>query len=344
MSGMDAAVSGLAGRWQSFRNLIARLCRLVTWPFIPGATLFLSACAMPIFDPPSGHVDGIVSERFLFKGGGYASYYILDKNLPAPGAKQVATFLFFVSGSGCTSMRRFLPRYFRGLEGESGPIRVFILQKRFIEEDRRGRASGCTDAFVKADHPAQWIADQQEFIRQQIERASAEHRMPARVVIAGASEGAEIVPVLARRIPETTHAVLIGNGGMAPIDTYRLQLERRSVPDARAILKRIALEPADPDALDNLIGGHTWRYWAELSMLHPGDDLLGLAIPVWVAMGSEDQAVPVASALYLRDLFAAHDKSNLTLTIYPGADHALFANSHPNLVDWWFAFDRAMGR
>ena len=70
---MDAAVPGLAERWRSFRNLIARLCRLVTWPFIPGATLFLSACAVPMFDPPSGRVDGIVSERFFFKGGGYAS-------------------------------------------------------------------------------------------------------------------------------------------------------------------------------------------------------------------------------------------------------------------------------
>ena len=287
------------------------------------------------------------AQEFAFDDGGSALFYTLDKTLHADAVARVvppATLLFFVSGSGCTSMQYFLPDYFRGLEGESGPIRIYILQKRFIGARSWGRLFGCPPDFLRADHLSRWVADQRAFIVAQIGIAQSLHRMPARFVIAGASEGAEIVPLLARSIPGVTHALMIGNGGMQPMEAYRRQLLQRGVPNPFADPRVLQECPGDPDSPQALIAGHTWRCWSELQALAHIENLLALHMPLWVAMGDRDDAVPVASALYLQEQFALHGKANLVLEIHPGADHQLRTNSATNLVDFWFRFDAAMAR
>lgn len=238
-------------------------------------------------------------------------------------------------------MQYFLPQYFRGLEGESGPIRIFILQKRFIDALTWGRDTGCSRAFIQADHFSQWLADQTEFITTQLAGMHLQER-PERIVIAGASEGGEVVPVLARTIPGVTHAVIIGNGGMQPLDAYRLLLAEHpggKASRAQAALQSLAQLPADPDAGIEALGGRSWRYWSELAALRHTENLLALSMPLHVAVGEADAAVPVASARYLQQQFDLHHKSNLYLTIYAGADHGLKTNSHINLSDFWFQFD-----
>lgn len=301
------------------------------------ACVALSA-APPLADPP------VPVQRFQFRDGGSALFYTLDKHLQPEPADSPATVLFFVSGSGCASMQYFLPQYFRGLEGESGPIRIFILQKRFIDVHTWGRDTGCGPDFIKADHFSQWLADQSEFIKAQL-AAIPLQETPERIVIAGASEGAEVVPALARSIPGVTHAVMIANGGMNPLDTYRLLLARQgggSAMQALSALQTLAEPPADPDAVMAALGGRTWRYWSDLAALRHTDNLLALSMPVWVAIGEADSAIPVASAQYLQQQFEQHGKANLRLRIYPGADHGLKTNSRINLSDFWFEFDRDM--
>lgn len=256
---------------------------------------------------------------------------------------QVDTFLFVVSGSDCTSMQYFLPGYFRGLEGESGPLRIFILQKRFIEPRTWGRFWGCSTDFIKADHPGRWIADQSEFIHAQLALARQASTLPKRVVIAGISEGGDIVPVLARRIPAVTHAAIIGNGGMDPIDAYRLQAKKRGfAAELKALEALDRTAPANPDSPVHYIAGRTWRYWSELRQLTHTADLLALSIPISIAMGDADQAVPVESAWYIRDKFFQYGKSNLNLVVYPDTDHALWNGKYSRLPDFWHAFDLSL--
>ncbi len=343
------------------------------------ATL-LGACS---FLPPAiDQAHAPDPQTFRFFDGAQALYYRLDKRLsPAlpddttqvddsiehGEVMDVDTFVFFISGSGCTSLRYFLPHYFRGLEGESGPMRIFMLQKRFIGESTWGRSFGCDPAFIQADHPSQWLADQAAFITAQRD-AVAVHRRPSRIVIVGVSEGAEIAPLLARSMPGITHVVLLGNGGMPPLQAYRLQLLRHGMPMpaelaalsgadvehapaglakpmmlAAGMAKTAAACTVQPDA-SRTIAGHSWRYWCELAQLDPTSDLLALTddVPIWVAMGAEDDAVPIASAQYLAREFARHRRPNLVLRIYPGADHQLVTNSRANTTDFWFAFDRSM--
>ena len=286
----------------------------------------------------------VPAQQFRFHDGGQAIYFSLDKSLRHDGLAEagapVETLLFVISGSDCTSMQYFLPQYFRGLEGESGPLRIFILQKRHIDPRTWGRSWGCSEEFIRADHPAQWIADQSEFIHAQLALVRTAPMRPRRIVLAGISEGGEIVPSVAQFIPDLTHAVIVANGGMDPINAYRLQASRHGFTSVLDALPNLAQPmPADPDAVANRIGGRTWRYWDELKQIKYAENLLALQIPLLVAMGDADQSVPIESAWALREGFSQHGKSNLTLLVYPGADHALQSGQRSHLADFWHALD-----
>lgn len=317
--------------------------RLSLWLTLVAVLLSCGGCANPVVSHPDRFDTTVVSNVFAFRDGGSALFHVLDKRLEAEPPDAPATLLFFISGSGCASMRRLLPNYFDGLEGESGSLRIYILQKRFIKERNRGREDDCSDDFVTADHPARWVADQAEFIRAHLPPAVASGDRPPRIVIAGASEGGEIAPVLAHLVPGVTHLVIIGNGGMDPLDAYRLQLARHGEEAAGATLSAaLAKLPADPDAPVNRLAGRSWRYWFELAGLRHTDNLLGLTIPIWLGFGEADQAVPLESVRYLQHRFALLGKTNLTVKTYVGADHGLKTNSHANLSGFWFLFDRYM--
>src|SRR5205823_951899 len=165
------------------------------------------------------------ANAFRFRDGGEAIYFTFVNGINH-AERDPDTYVFAFSGSGCASMKYWLPHYFRGLDGESGRLRIFVLHKRFIEEWTWDRIWGCSDAFVEADHPSQWLSDYTEFIETKL----AERR-PRRVVLLGISEGAEVIPWLAQRIAGVTHAVLLSSGGMDPLDAYRMQAEKHRSSD-----------------------------------------------------------------------------------------------------------------
>jgi predicted esterase len=288
--------------------------------------LLCQGCGM---SAPAVAPDAPEAQRFRFEDGGEAIYFTLDKSLRP--AHPIETLLFVVSGSDCASMRYFLPHYFRGLEGESGPLRIFILHKRHIEAGTWGRVWGCGEDFIRDDHPRRWIADQTEFIRARLRQARAAGPAPRRIVVAGISEGAEIVPALVRSLPEITHAVILGNGGMDPIEAYRLQARRHGFA--------ALLPESDGEMPPQRIGGRSWRYWHELRQLSYADGLLEMRIPLLVGMGEADQAVPIEAARLLQRRYAEAGKDNLLLLTYPGADHALHSPEGNRMPDFWHAVD-----
>lgn len=279
---------------------------------------------------------------FHFADGGKAIYFVLDKRIESdrvPDTTQFPeTFLFVVAGSDCMSMQYVLPQYFQGLRGASGRIRIFILQKRFIEARTYGRVLGCGEAFINADHPGRWIADQAEFIHAQLEMADANGQPPRRIVALGISEGSEIVPILARHIPRITHAAIIGNGGMDPGQTYRLQAQRHGFAYAPAAIDEACSR--DPDSTAHLVAGRTCRYWSELRAIKHNENLLALRIPVFMAMGETDALVPIESAWFARDQFALHGKSNLRLLTFPEADHGFQKGNISFLPFLWDKLDQ----
>ena len=281
----------------------------------------------------SGRSDTALSSHvFRFDDGGTAPYFVLDKR-PAGEAPAPANFLFVIPGSDCASMRGLLPGYFDGLDGRGGATRIFILHKRFIGADARG---GCSADFVRADHPSRWVADQAEFIRSELAAAAAGGQSPRRVVIVGSSEGAEIAPILARRIPGVTHVALLANGGMDPFDAYRLQMQRHGLHHALAEIADTCQTPSD----EAMAAGRTCRYWKELQEIRHADNLLGLDIPIFMAMGEADTMVPIESAWHIRDRFVRLGRTNLHLLTFPGTGHDFGRNGESVLPYLWEDLDR----
>ena len=280
--------------------------------------------------------DAPPAQTFHFRDGGHAIYFVLDKGL-LPEPREFATYMFVIGGSDCTSMKFWLPQYFRGLEGESGPMRIFVLHKRFIEERTWGRLGGCSEEFIRLDHPRRWVSDYTEIIAARLAQGR-----PKRVVLVGISEGGEVVPLLAHRISGVTHLILLASGGMDPVEAFRLQAAKDGRNESIAdMLSAETVRMADSGDLVDRPGGRERRYWTELSELEPTRNLLALEIPILVGMGEDDRSVPIEGAWQLRDRFAARVKGNLTVMTFQGADHSLSdsATGESRLPDFWHRAD-----
>lgn len=293
--------------------------------------LLSAACGAPA-SLQQGANESVAAHRFVFDDGGHAAYFVLDIGVSA--SRPPRNLIFVVPGSGCASMGRFLPAYFSGLGRTMGATRLFILHKRFIDPNADGR--NCSDAFIDADHPSRWLADQGAFIRAQLAMAHANAQPPQRVIALGISEGAEVVPQLARSMPGITHLALVANGGMNPGDSFRLQAQRYGFAGEAGQVEAVC-RGAQPPAR---VAGRSCRYWAEMFALDHIGTLLELPIPILVTMGEADRLVPPESAHYLAARFNQAGRENFRLMLFRGADHALNRDGVSLLPYLWDAFDR----
>jgi alpha-beta hydrolase superfamily lysophospholipase len=276
---------------------------------------------------------------YTFADGGKAQYFYLKKNLTSAliSSGHPVTYLFVVGGSDCTSFAYFLPQYFRGLEGESGDVHIYMLQKRYVSPYSWGRVWGCSENFIHADRPEQWLADQTEFIRQQL--LSLPQGSQQRVVLLGISEGGEIAPILAQRISQTTHLVILANGGLDPLDAYSLQRAKQGLAPSAALRKLLENPVLDASKNTDLILGRTATYWLQVNNIQQIENLLLLKMPILMTMGEEDQIIPIESAWYAKDEFEKQSNKNLTLITYPDADHSLTSQKINFLPDFFHKMD-----
>lgn len=253
------------------------------------------------------------AQTFQLKDGGSATYYSFTVgNEPQPD-----TAVFFYGGTGCPSWKSVMPDYVSGL---AVAARVFVLNKRFVA-DRSTGLWGCGRDFHLANHPAQWLADYAEFIRAQIGTAAPAFK---NVVLVGVSEGALTATKVAGRLPEVTHLAIIGSGGYSMRRSLSTLRQRGAIWfDVDAGWKKIA---ADPQSIEHHWYGNPYRWWADILDIEPLPDFLKLNIPIVVGIGEQDESVPVESARFLETQFKEAGKDNLTLLVYPGADHRLSGN------------------
>ena len=77
---------------------------------------------------------------------------------------------------------------------------------------------------------------------------------------------------------------------------------------------------ADSNSTSKMWEDNTYRRWNRFS--EPAvKNLLKLDIPIFVAVGSKDQAVPIESTFIIKTEFIRHHKTNLTYKVYLGYDH-----------------------
>ncbi|MBR7794360.1 dienelactone hydrolase family protein [Undibacterium sp. FT147W] len=277
---------------------------------------------------------------FTFADGGNALFYQWDKQPWQSDTAAMASpvnLLFVVAGAGCGSMGRYLPQYFTGWEGESGLTRIRVLLKRHISAQANGET--CSEAFIRADHLSQWRADQLAFIQAQLRQFKQQGMQPRRVILLGISEGAELVPLLARDLPQITHLALLANAGNSAIPTYRaLAAIYPHMQQGWDVLSRaLASSPADPEQAR--IHGRGWRYWSEIA-IDQTRNLLAARLPVFAGIGEADTLIPPGAANALRKAFSDAGRSDFQLRIYPAADHGLRSPDKNYLPDFMWQLDQ----
>ncbi len=247
---------------------------------------------------------------FRYPDGGRSIYYTFYNG----NSDNPEIYIFFYGGTGCPSWKSVMPGYVDGL---SVPARVFVLNKRFVT-DRSLGMFGCGEAFHKYNNIEQWISDYSDFITSQLN--GAEHP-PQKVVLVGVSEGAIQAVRVAGKIPRVTHLAIIGNGG------YTMRKSLKTLHDKGLIYFDVDTGwekiRKKKNSIEDSWYGNTYRWWTEIMDYDPIPWFLRLDIPILVGMGAEDTSVPVESARFLKEAFTEAGKTNLTLKVYPQADHRL---------------------
>ncbi len=300
------------------------------------------ACFCLLLQPALAQSSSAVqSLSFRFADGAYASYFYLDKGEHSQSSFVPAAdtgyenWIFVVGGSGCASMGRYLPGYFRGLEGESGVSRLWLLQKRHVGAQDDG--SHCSTAFVQDDHFSRWQADQLEFIRFQL--AQAPSNKTIRVVMMGISEGAELAPVLALALPAATHLVLLAHSGDGAMGTYQTLARAYAHMHSgwKQLQAALSSTPSDPDR--SLIHGRSWRYWSEIRAVDHLSNLRAWKGPVLWAYGEADALIPKDAQAKLQQIVKPAP-GQWRICVFPGADHGLRSSDHAYLPDLMWQLDR----
>ncbi len=251
-----------------------------------------------------------------------ATFDIRDRDHPD---RPPRALLFYVQGSENESAQRMLPQ----LAGAA------VMGVRPILTERRGIGfDGTVDEAVArtASTLEQRVADHRAVIDWYTQRAGPE--LP--VILIGGSEGGTVAGALAASDPRITHLVLIGSGGWTQARELRYLLEEEGrgfgVRTIAELDARLAEVRESPDAM-TMWAGHPYRRWSSFLWHDPLEDLRALSIPVLVAHGAQDKAVPVESARAIRDAFADDEppdgaaRPDVTYAEFPDLDHSLFDNA-----------------
>ena len=250
---------------------------------------------------------------FTYKDGGSSVYYAFNVNSELP----LDTVLFFYGGTGCPSWKSVMPEYVDGLTIHA---HILVLNKRFVS-DRSTGMFDCGQDFKLANNPQQWVSDYSEFITAQLGLMPLK---PKNVVLVAVSEGVYPAARVASINPNVTHLAIIGGGGYSMRQSLDTLKQKGLISfDVNAGWAKIT---SDPRSTGKSWYGNPYRWWSDIMDIDPLEDFLKLNIPILVGIGEQDHSTPVESARFLKSIFVEAGKSNLTLKVYPGADHRLNGN------------------
>lgn len=195
-------------------------------------------------------------------------------------------------------------------------VRVVLLQPRGVGSD----ASVNQSVFWQYDTRQHRVSDEESVMDAYL--TVANH---SPVLLVGSSEGGIIAADIAIQDKRVTHLLMMASGGgWTQAKELQVLVQRdpgylgmANVTELDAEFAKIAAQPSS----GTLWAGHPFRHWSSYLWYRPADGLTKLSIPMFLAQGAADQAVPVDSARALRDAFAKSGLDNLRYEEYPGLDH-----------------------
>lgn len=155
---------------------------------------------------------------------------------------------------------------------------------------------------------------------------------PGRVVVFGASSGADIAVKVATINRKITQLACVAGCGLTQMYNFITDV-RKKVHSGDMDEKSGECEISelyhsfrdifsDPTAKDKYWGGHTYKLWYSFFNEPPLENLLNLKIPILYAKGTEDASSAIEGIDILPLEFLRCGKENLTYKVYWGCDHS----------------------
>ncbi|WP_378187325.1 dienelactone hydrolase family protein [Aquimarina sp. W85] len=153
-----------------------------------------------------------------------------------------------------------------------------------------------------------------------------------KIIALGHSEGSDVVAKLGTINKKITHFGYWSGGGNTQFIDFvtfiRNDVDKGNLTEEQAILKIDSLFVdlkdimANPNSTDKFWQGsnNSYKRWSGFSE-PPIENLLQIDKPLFVAIGTKDQAVALESAYLIPIEFIRHQKNNLTFKAYPNLDH-----------------------
>ena len=153
-----------------------------------------------------------------------------------------------------------------------------------------------------------------------------------KIIVLGHSEGSDVVAKLGTLNKKVTHFGYWSGGGNTQFIDFvtfiRKDVDKGKLTEEQAEMKIDSLFKdlkdimSNPNATDKFWQGNdnSYKRWSHFSE-PPVENLLQINKPLFVAIGTKDQAVTLESAYLIPVEFIRHKKDNLTFKTYPDLDH-----------------------
>ncbi len=151
-----------------------------------------------------------------------------------------------------------------------------------------------------------------------------------KIVVAGHSEGARVVPLVARLNKRVTHIGIFAGGGLTQMFNFIVNV-RKDVRSGKLtaqegesqineFYEQVKQIYADPNSSTKKLFGHSYKRWASF-FEPPLDELLKLKIPIYLYSNTEDTNGSVESSDIIPLEFLRNGKTNLTYKANWKCDH-----------------------
>jgi pimeloyl-ACP methyl ester carboxylesterase len=283
-------------------------------PRLGALLILLSALSPQVF------AARVLTEDRIEIDGEKRRYFHLHDPAAGPGNPVIV----LIDGSGCGKFSARLAGFF---DQVADGLDVYYLEKPHVAPDAPAQPQTCSAAFERADRLERRVSDTVQFLAREPRLKAAGARS---IALLGFSEGGVVAPQVAARSPRVGWLAVIGAGGMQQSEEFLLFAKRGVPPYAQAAGARTLADVfADiarhPLALDKHFFGHPYAYWGSHLFQDPLLAYAQLEMPIVVAMGEQDESVPIESGRLLQRYFAQRPRADFRFFEFPGLNHGLAA-------------------
>ncbi|MDW6005464.1 alpha/beta hydrolase [Vibrio mangrovi] len=225
--------------------------------------------------------------------------------------------LLVAQGSGCLPtranknielLRRVLPEY-----------AILTIEKYGVNPEviPKDPMNSCSSEFY-ANHTVTRRVEDARLVLHDLQARNLWH---GNLILFGGSEGGAVVSILSHEIDAVDAVVVFSTGtGMTMAEFFPQIVPPPVAKQMQAVFEQARANPMSQE----IVGGNSLRWWADILDRRLSDDLLKSSVPVLLIHGENDRHAPVAAARATQSAFAfAGESEHLTYWELPHRDHQM---------------------